>query len=96
MPERIKTPHKEDMNAADRHVLPRPLWKRIIYPIVGAVLIILGIAGWLVPIVPGFPLIIVGLPLLFFFNQRFECCMRGYIRGIGHFIMKRMKKKRSE
>jgi membrane-bound ClpP family serine protease len=73
----------------------RLLWQRFIYPVVGLILIILGVILWLLPVVPGFPLIIIGLPLLFCFHPPFELRIRKYLRGIGRFLMKKMRKKRN-
>ena len=70
----------------------RPLWQRIIYPLVGLVFIIIGIIGWLMPIVPGFPLIIIGLPWLACFNARFELWIRRHMRRIGQGILKKFRR----
>ena len=85
-----ETPDKKIAEQGIRH---RTLWQRIIYPVLGLILVILGIIGWVVPIVMGFPLIIIGIPLLFCFHPRLECRMRGYLRRIGQFIMKHIRRK---
>ena len=85
-----ETPDKKIAEQGIRH---RPLWQRVIYPVLGLILVILGIIGWVVPIVMGFPLIIIGLPLLFCFHPRLEWRMRGYLRRMGQFIMKYIRKK---
>ncbi len=73
----------------------RPLWKRIIYPLVGIILIILGIIGWLIPIIPGVPLIIIGLPLFVCINPRLELWVRRQMHNIGQAVIKRFQKKGS-
>jgi len=88
-----KPPDKKVNGAAEQGIRHRPLWQRIIYPVLGLILVILGIAGWLIPIVPGVPLIIIGIPLFFCFHPRFEWRMRGYLRKIGQFIIKCIRKK---
>jgi len=50
----------------------RPLWQRIVYPLSGLVLVAVGMIGWLLPVIPGFPLVPLGIPLLFAFSQRWE------------------------
>jgi hypothetical protein len=47
----------------------RPHWKRILYPILGLILLVGGIIGQLLPIIPGIPLSIVGLVLLAFTSE---------------------------
>ena len=90
------TMKEKDTEVKELALRCRPLWQRLIYPIVGIMFIILGIITWLIPIVPGFPLIIIGLPLLFCFHQPFELRMRKYLRILGHFIMKKIRKKTRE
>jgi len=87
-------PDKKARDAAGEYIRHRPLWQRIVYPVLGFILVILGIIGWVVPIVMGFPLIIIGIPLLFCFHPRLEWQVRGYLRRIGQFIMKYLRKKR--
>jgi UPF0716 family protein affecting phage T7 exclusion len=41
------------------------LIKKILITIAGTLLVIIGIIGWLLPIVPGFFLIVIGLPMMF-------------------------------
>lgn len=38
--------------------------KKIIITIFGTVLVIVGLVGWLMPVIPGFPLVIIGLPMM--------------------------------
>lgn len=70
----------------------RPLWQRIAYPFAGIILIILGIIGWLLPIVPGFPLILIGVPLVACFHPKLEHAVRAKMRTIGQAIKRRFKK----
>jgi uncharacterized membrane protein YbaN (DUF454 family) len=60
----------------------RPWWQRIVYPIIGAILIVGGVLGCIFPIVPGIPFLIFGIPLLFCFNARWEERSRGWIRNV--------------
>ena len=50
----------------------RPLWQRLILPVVGALMIIVGTFGLIVPIIPGILLFAIGFPLLFCFHQTSE------------------------
>jgi uncharacterized membrane protein YbaN (DUF454 family) len=63
----------------------RPLWQRLLLPIVGALMIMVGAFGLFVPIIPGILLLVVGFPLLFCFHETSEdwardvmqrCCVR--------------------
>jgi len=86
-------PDKKAGDVAEQDIRHRPLWQRIVYPVLGLILVILGIIGWVVPIVMGFPLIIIGIPLLFCFHPRLEWRVRGYLRSIGQSIMKCIRRK---
>jgi uncharacterized membrane protein YbaN (DUF454 family) len=70
----------------------RPLWQRIVYPIIGSVLVIIGIVGTLLPILPGFVFIFLGIPLLFRFNYKWECWERRNMHKIIHAIANKSKK----
>jgi uncharacterized membrane protein YbaN (DUF454 family) len=72
---------------------PRPLWQRLLYPIIGFILIILGIILWIMPVVPGFPLIIIGLPLLFCFHSRLEHWIRKKMHTVGQSLKNTFKRK---
>ena len=50
----------------------RPLWQRIVLPFVGLVCVVVGIIGWLMPVIPGAPLAVLGIPFLFCFSRRAE------------------------
>jgi SAM-dependent methyltransferase len=89
----------EKSGAPQQRLRPRPLWQRLLYPFIGAILIILGIILWITPVVPGFPLIIIGVPLLFCFHSRLELWFRRKMHAVRLAIMnkvKRTKKKRAE
>jgi uncharacterized membrane protein YbaN (DUF454 family) len=88
-------PDKKDAGVKRLRLRFRPLWQRFAYPFVGIILIILGIIGWLLPVVPGFPLIIIGLPLLFCFHPRLELRVRKLMQRLGHFLIKKIRKNRS-
>lgn len=59
LPELIPPPREE-----------RAGWKKVIYPLLAAVMIIGGIIGQILPIVPGIPFSIAGLVFLAFTNER--------------------------
>ena len=85
---------KENCNTEQYYLRQRPLWQRFTYPIVGGILVILGTIGWLLPIVPGFFLVIIGFPLLFCFHPRVELRVRRLLHNIGLYIMKKIRRGR--
>jgi len=89
-----ETQNKKKNCITESYVRNRPLWQRVIYPIVGGILVIIGTILWLFPVVPGFFLVIVGLPLLFCFHPRFESLVRRILHNIGSYIMKKIRKSR--
>ena len=42
--------------------------KKIFLTIAGTILVIIGLIGWLLPIIPGFFLIVIGLPMMLVFT----------------------------
>ena len=50
----------------------RPAWQRIVLPFVGLACVVVGIIGWLLPVIPGAPLAVLGIPFLCCFSQRAE------------------------
>ncbi len=42
----------------------RPLYRRVIAGVLGALLIVVGLVGWLVPVIPGFFLVPIGILLI--------------------------------
>jgi hypothetical protein len=91
-----ETSNKNASTAKKLRLRFRPLWQRFAYPLIGIILIFLGIIGWLVPVVPGFPLIIIGLPLLFCFHPRLELRVRNYLQRLGRFLMNKIRRKPKE
>jgi hypothetical protein len=59
----------------------RPLWQRIALPVVGAGMILFGVFGLAVPIIPGILLFAAGFPLLFCFHQTSEEWATGVVRN---------------
>lgn len=84
---------QKDCFTKNQPVRPRPLWQRLFYPIIGFILIIIGISLWIMPVIPGFPLIIIGLPLLFCFHSRLERWMRNEMHTIGQSLKNTFKRK---
>jgi uncharacterized membrane protein YbaN (DUF454 family) len=74
------------MDTANRE--RRPLWQRLILPVVGALMIIVGALGLIVPIIPGILLFAIGFPLLFCFHQTSE----DWAIGIEHRWYTRLKR----
>jgi amino acid permease len=86
------TETKNKSETEDREPLKyRPLWQRLVYPIVGFILIFLGVILWLLPIVPGFFLIIIGLPMLFCFHPRVELYVRSNMKSFGRFLLNKIR-----
>jgi len=71
------------MNRADRKGVQerRPLWQRILLPVVGAVMILVGAFGLIIPVIPGILLFAIGFPLLFCFHQASEDWATGVVRN---------------
>jgi uncharacterized membrane protein YbaN (DUF454 family) len=73
---------------------PRPLWQRLVYPLVGVVLVVVGVILWIMPVVPGFPLIIIGVLLCACLHPRLELWVRRQMHVIGHAIRQKVKHKK--
>ena len=58
----------------------RPLWQRLCLPVLGALLIVVGAFGLIVPIIPGLLLFVLGFPLLFCFHDTTEDWANGVVR----------------
>lgn len=56
--------------------------RRIVIAIAGGILIILGLVGWIVPIIPGFPLIIVGVPMVIAVHPALDRAARRWARRL--------------
>ncbi|MBA3848243.1 MAG: hypothetical protein H0X45_16555 [Planctomycetes bacterium] len=50
----------------------RPWWQRVLLPIAGLACVVVGVIGMIMPIIPGAPLAIIGVPLLFCFSRSAE------------------------
>jgi|SoiMethySBSTD1v2_1073268.scaffolds.fasta_scaffold6857046_1 uncharacterized membrane protein YbaN (DUF454 family) len=58
----------------------RPLWQRLSLPVLGALMIVVGTVGLIVPIIPGLLLFALGFPLLFCFHETSEDWAKGVVR----------------
>jgi uncharacterized membrane protein YbaN (DUF454 family) len=63
---RLAEPH-DDLIADQPH---RPAWKRVLLISGGVVFLLLGVVGWLVPVMTGIPFYVVGLLMLGFGSRR--------------------------
>lgn len=64
----------------------RPLWQRVVLPVCGLLMVLVGTLLFLTPAVPGFWLVVVGVPFLFAFSRGSEAwaqrrMMRGLVGG---------------
>ncbi len=57
-------PHREPPDLLEPNRGRRPVWVRALYVLGAGVFFLLGVLGWLVPVVTGIPFYIVGLVLL--------------------------------
>lgn len=60
----------------------RPMWQRILLPVVGLLCLILATLGGFLPMLPGWPLAVIGIPLLMAFNPRYEAWTRRHRRRL--------------
>ncbi len=74
----------------------RPWWQRILLPMIGFVAVVVGIIGAILPVIPGAPLSIIGLPWLFCVNQRSEEWMRKKLRGLGAWLRERRQRREKQ
>ena len=58
----------------------RPVWQRVVLPGVGVLCMLVGIIGVIAPVIPGWPLFIIGAPLLVAFSRRWERWVRLVMR----------------
>ncbi|HYE04843.1 MAG TPA: hypothetical protein VEL07_04900 [Planctomycetota bacterium] len=56
----------------ERPAPERPWWQRVLLPIAGLACVVVGIIGWIMPVIPGAPLAVFGIPLLFCFSRTWE------------------------
>lgn len=92
----IESQNKNQLATTEQCLRPRPWWQRLLYPLVGIILIILGIIGWLTPVIPGVPLIIIGIPWLACFHPRLELWVRRQMHRIGHAIKEKIRSTKHE
>ncbi len=69
----------------------RPIYQRLLFPIVGLVLIALGILGVILPFVPGLPALLLGLVLCSCVHQPAEVWMRGKVSNLKARLFPRSK-----
>lgn len=75
-----------------RSVIPqRPLYQRLLLPVLGLVLIALGIIGIILPFVPGLPAFLLGLICCSCVHQPSEVWMRGKVSAIKERIFPNKK-----
>jgi uncharacterized membrane protein YbaN (DUF454 family) len=88
----VKDGKKNEMCTTEQCLRTRPFWQRIVYPIVGIICIVLGIVGWIIPVVPGFPLLIIGIPLAACIHPRLELWMRRKMHNITQSIKNKFRR----
>jgi uncharacterized membrane protein YbaN (DUF454 family) len=71
---------------------PRPLWQRVVYPSIGLILILIGLIGSILPVLPGFPFVLVGIPLFACFHPKFELWVRRKMHAVYESIKRKIKK----
>ena len=69
-------------------LVARPLWQRVTLSVGGLLLLAIGILGWALPIIPGLPLVIASLPMLFSFHPRAEAWARRRSRLVARYFFK--------
>ncbi|MBA4388914.1 MAG: hypothetical protein C0404_13105 [Verrucomicrobia bacterium] len=70
----------------------RPLYQRILLPIAGILLIITGIIGMLLPLMPQWPFIILGIPLALSFHHKTEAWGRKHTNRVVDWFIEQGKK----
>jgi hypothetical protein len=84
-----------DLIATDRP--PLPTWKRALLVGGGVLFLVLGMAGWLIPLVTGIPFYIVGLVMLGSASRRFAEWINGLDRRLpfkARRLLRRAKRRR--
>jgi len=76
----------------EQHLRNRPLWLRIVYLIIGLIFIIMGLIGSVLPVVPGFVFVIIGLPLLTRADPRIGQWLDLQMRKTGQAFLKIFRK----
>ncbi|OHB55665.1 MAG: hypothetical protein A2Y07_08955 [Planctomycetes bacterium GWF2_50_10] len=83
---------KNELCTSEACLKIRPLWQRLFYPLIGSTLIFIGMALGLVPLIPGFPLVIIGLPLVACVHPRLELWVRRRLHHLYHKLSDKIKK----
>lgn len=60
----------------------RSLLARLVLPLCGLVLLAVGLVGWVLPFVPGLPLVVAAVPLLCCIHAPWEAASRTAIRRL--------------
>jgi len=76
MGEREQQGADERANGRRPHQRDRPLWKRVVYPVIGLGCMILALIGAFLPVLQGWVFFVIGLPLLLAFHPPWEERMR--------------------
>ena len=72
----------------------RPLWQKIVLPGLGIVFLAIGVAGIILPLVPGFPFLILAPPLLCTVSQSLEdTCRKSMFRLAMRYKARKARKK---
>ena len=50
----------------------RPIWQRIVYPFIGTILILIGLLGLILPVMPGMIFVLAGIPLVACIHPKLE------------------------
>jgi len=66
----------------DPYLRHRPLWKRLAYPLLGLILVAVGVVGVVTPLIAGWPLLLIGLPLIFAIHPPWEASVRRAVQGL--------------
>ena len=80
----LRTPETPDDHPRRNHSLLR----RILIAGAGAILIILGLIGWIIPIIPGFPLVFVGIPMVIAIHPAVDKAARRWGRRFLDWVRK--------
>lgn len=75
-----------------RPVPHRPIWQRVLYPIIGLCCLVLAILGWLLPILPGWLFFVPAVLMLPALHRGLERRTRCVLRS----LLRRLMRKRRE
>ncbi len=74
----------------------RPLSRRVLRPAFGVLLVLLGLVLWILPVVPGFVLAVIGAPMVVGIWPRREARLRRWIQGrLARFGWRRPRRRAS-